>query len=721
MDRFWAVLDTEFFIRSVEFDILIGMTQNILQRCLSERPTQEDDRAVFRWVDFWAPHIAADTSAVSDMLGQMDEEADLPDDLLALFGGVLDAMRMNRENLEKDAVLVFALIDEWLGAKAASGRLDNPCKMALCQAFIRAGLEPPDSIRIGPDAPDSEESPGGMEMPDIEALVRDLIPDDVTGYAAYMVLREGIGAMPRGAAALLVSHMVAQAAPKLISLGRYFLLDPAAEMRVAAAEGFAELAHAGAIDAGTLSDLIRLRKWLPDKETKSTLDRGISEALLREASGGLVPRPWRRHRLLSSLPDGTGSQSIVASVSRGSQKCIATLLLKTGHGIKDAYAIPCTSASDQRGTLAEIEEAMPVYEVTPEYLPLALAAALGEGLAKGLTPAPGFVDVSEMMGLGDLSPQEHGSVSRLGIADPEGHLDGLSAAKRGRLIGQSIKWARDHEMSSSWFVTDASLSAALDAARTEREAEKVVWATLDAQRGFWSSHFARSAAILRHAGEDDWLSFAGVVQGLENGRSLKRIPIFEVIAALTLDVAEQNGIEDLAMDEGLPDGPFAYEGFDQGIEPEATGELGRLLRKAPLSPDMIDGYLTATIVAPRFITPADWLPPLLDGINLPEGDKLQRVLDIIMLRYGEIRNGLFDRQTGSGIKKRSARKFADWLTGFAHATALTAAWPKRALSRDDQKILELINRGAQGEDIRATLKPLLPGWLDAMAAKAVDW
>lgn len=668
-----------------------------------------DIRSIAKYTqDTWAHRIAVNSDTASDLLEQLHKEPDFPDDLLVLFSGVLNVMRMNRENLEKDAASMFALVEGWLGAKTESNSFGYNQKMALCQAFIRADLDPPDLIRIDLDASGSEEFMG------------DLIPDDVTGYPAYMVLREGVGAMPRDVAALFVSQMVAQAVPKLVSIGRYCLLDPMGEMRVAAAEGYVALAKTGAIDASVLSDLIRVRKWLPDQRTKSTLDRAIKEALRREASGGSVPRPWALHRLMASLPDGTGSQSIVASVSRGSEKRIATLLLKAGHGIKDAYAIPCTSTTDQRRTLAEIEESMPMYEVPVEYLPAVLATALGDGLATGLPPAPGFVDVAEMLGQNDIVPLDHGAVSALGIADPEARLDALSVAKHGRLIGQSIEWVRDHEMSSSWFVTDAVLSGKLDEAKSETQAERVVWAHLETKREFWSSLFARSATVLRHAGKDDWLAFAAVVQGLETGRSLKKITIFEMIAALTLDVAEQGEVGMLAEDGDLLEDPFADDGFGLVMDPETTGELGRLLRKAPFSPNLIDGYLTAVIVAPRPVTPADWLPPLLEEINLPVGKKLQRVLDIIMLRYNALQNELYEGDIGSGFRKHSARKFEDWLSGFGRASAIPAAWPKRGLSKDDKKILGLIKDGVQDVHIQVTLKPLLPSWLDAMAAKAVD-
>lgn len=701
-------------------DMIVGMKQSTFQRCISERPRKEDEHNVIRWADTWAHQIAANGSAISDLLEQLQREPDLPDDLLVLFSGVLNVMRMNLENLEKDAASIFALVEGWLGAKTASNSFGNRQKMALCQAFIRAGLNPPDLIRIDLEVSGSEEILGDLDMPDIETLMRDLIPDDITGYPAYMVLREGVGAMPRDAAALFVSQMVAQAFPKLVLIGRYCLLDPMGEMRVAAAEGYVALAQSGSMDASVLSDLIRVCRWLPDQRTKSTLDRAIKEALRREASGGSVPGPWALHRLMASLPDGTGSQSIVASVSRGSEKHIATLLLKAGHGIKDAYAIPCTSTSHQRRTLAEIDESMSMYEVPAPYLPAALATALGDGLATGLPPAPGFVDVAEMLRQNDIAPLDSGSVSALDIADPDARLDALSGAKRGRLIGQSIEWARDHEMSSSWFVTDAALSGKLDAAKTDAQAEKVVWAHLETKREFWSLLFARSAAVLRHAGDDDWLGFAAVVQGLETDRPLKKIPIFEVIAALTLDLAEQGDVGMLAEEEDLLEDPFADDGFGLIIEPEATGELGRLLRKAPFSPNLIDGYLTAVIVAPRLVTPTDWLPPLLAETNLPVGKKLQRVLDIIMLRYNALQNALDEGDIGSGFRKHTARNFEDWLSGFSQAGAVPGAWPKRVLSKDDKKILGLIKDGVQDVHIQATLKPLLPNWLDAMAAKAAD-
>jgi len=120
---------------------------------LQNGPDRGDDHLVYRWADFWAPRIAANRHAVSGLLELMDDEPDLPNDLLTLFGAVLAAMRMNRENREKDAQDIFAQVDLWLDMKAAAQSFDNRQKVGLCWAFIEAGLEPPDGIRFSPILP----------------------------------------------------------------------------------------------------------------------------------------------------------------------------------------------------------------------------------------------------------------------------------------------------------------------------------------------------------------------------------------------------------------------------------------------------------------------------------------------------------------------------------------------------------------------------------------
>jgi len=65
--------------------------------------------------------------------------------------------------------------------------------------------------------------------------------------------------------------MIAQGDPRMIAVGRYFLLDPVPEMRDAAIAGFGLLAESANVDAALLSDLILIRNWVPNGKALDAL------------------------------------------------------------------------------------------------------------------------------------------------------------------------------------------------------------------------------------------------------------------------------------------------------------------------------------------------------------------------------------------------------------------------------------------------------------------
>lgn len=223
-------------------------------------------------------------------------------------------------------------------------------------------------------------------------------------------------------------------------------------------------------------------------------------------------------------------------------------MIKEGHGIKDAYVIPCSTRGDQKAIIEQIEQAMTMHDVSPSYVASAIGFALGDGLARGAVTTPGFLDVAPMFGIGDVTPQTGGHSVLLAAVDPEGELEALSDNRRSRLIGKSRDWFSEHDISSSWFVSDATLMAALEEVSTAASAKNVVVRHLDEGRDRWANIFARSALILRHdhnVPPDAWMSFAVVAQALEAGREIKKIPVFEDILEQTLEVAAERAMEDL--------------------------------------------------------------------------------------------------------------------------------------------------------------------------------
>jgi hypothetical protein len=666
------------------------------------------------WADRWAAPFSRDPETVLQFVDTMPEaDTERSNDCLILMSSILDKARMNNENNEPGASHFFQVLTAGLAERAETGELDADSCFGLCQAYLRASLTPPDQLRRAPDIFEALAEDESLELPDVADLAEGLVPEGSTPFETYTELREVVGAMPTQMTTTFLTQMIAQGDPRMIAVGRYFLLDPVPEMRDAAIAGFGLLAESANVDAALLSDLILIRNWVPNGKA---LDALIKTALRREPSGGTVPQPWQLHRVMTSLPDGTGSQSILGVCSRGSTRAVAAAMIKEGHGIKDAYVIPCSSRGDQKTIVEQIEQAMTMHDVSPSYVASAIGFALGDGLARGAVTTPGFLDVAPMFGIGDVTPQTGGQAALLETVDPQAELEALSNNRRSRLIGKSRDWFSEHDISNSWFLSDATLMAALEKASTAASAKKIVLGHIDERRDQWANFFARSALILRHdrrAPPDAWMSFAVVAQALEDGREIKKIPVFEDILGQTLEVAAARAMDDLGDDP-----EWENEEFEPPvIEAERQGEFAKLLKGSPLKPDQIDGYLTAVLIAPEFTSPNEWLMPLMEGIEVKGHGSIQRILDILMLRYGALNEAVNLGEIGREIRDLPPKRFQAWTEGFAQAVdGIKGAWPKRALSRDDKQILNMI-RSAVIDDLTPTLKPLLPSWIQMTAVK----
>ena len=315
---------------------------------------------------------------------------------------------------------------------------------------------------------------------------------------------------------------------------------------------------------------------------------------------------------------------------------------------------------------------MPYFEVSAAYLAPALEVALAEGLRAGLPPAAALVDLAPMLGLSELKPSGKKSsdaksgpgdfTSLSALADPEGVLASMKAPQLGRLIGKSRDWPLYFEMVESWFSTDAALMEDLEDATNATSVKRAVWKHLEERRPWWAIHFARSALILRYADDvapKGWQSFLAVAGGLQDGRPMRKLPIFEEIVDLTLARAagRTRPMEGVAAFGGEFDDDFYEEAPD--VQTEAKGELARLLKGTGATPEMINGYLTAVLIAPEHIMPDAWLLPLLKRAPVREQAALQRLLDIMMIRYSAIDDALVDGDIGTELRRYSQPKFGN--------------------------------------------------------------
>lgn len=666
------------------------------------------------------PEIGAE---LADVLAAVQRAEDVHAELMILEY-LVEQARMDAENGGAAGPAFFAAMDGALSRLSENGKLTSPGAFLLGGCFVRAGLQAPPQLQAAgaTGAASAQEAAEAPDLPDLDALL-DRLREDAEGeaYPLHAVLAEMMATLDAEMRGMLVGQIVERDDPLYGHLGCYWLLHREPDVRRAAAEAFLRRARSGRLDAAIASSLMEVRGWMPGDAARETLDKVLKEALRREVAGGAEPRPWTLHRLLASLPDGAGAQSIAVAAQRSGQRCVAMLLLKQGFGVRDAYVIPCQSATEQKKILAQITGEMDALDVEPAFLDLALPAALGEGAHLDEPPAHGLVDVVEICGVRELRPKTMSVEDWIAEIDPEGELPGMSAQKLGRLVNASAEWSHDYSLMQSWFEDSADLQTILAEAITPRSRETAVWRHLETRRDWWARLIAKAAATIKASTEErreDWKAFAATALALAHGRPLRKVPLMGWIAEVSFEGARDSW--------NRPEGQ-SDDGWEEGAEcggsvafvppaPERKGELKRLMKKARMdvTPEWIDGYLEAIVVAPKGLMPSDWIGGILEQKHdFPDQMAMQRLLDLVLAHYNAANTDLAESAAvHTRMAARDAAAHRGWAQGFADGvTRHKGAWKAKNVRKDDQRVLKLIEEVAGGRAGAKELEPLLPAWL----------
>ncbi len=665
-----------------------------------------------------------DAAALVLALGHAEGDDKADDDLLQILSAALDGARMAQENGQARGGALIAALEAAVVQLGKDASLTMPGSLALSRAWVRAGLVPPVQLALSEGMLDDVASGHGPVDPrQLEAMIDDMFGDLIgqaegNVAALYGALSEMLPSLPAEVREMLISAALARPGGMFGRLGCAFLLDPTAGTRLAAAQGLAARLAAGRLEAEVAAQLVILRSWLPEDAARARLDTLLRDAMRRGVSGGAVARPWQIHKVLASLPDGTGSQSIGVSVQTGSRRALAMLLLKQDFGVKDAYMMPCTSATEQRKILAILDAETGALPVSPDYLQNALELALADGLAHGLPPAAGLIEIAEVCGLTGLRPQHQTTPDLLTALDPQDRLSTLSPQARGKLINASEFWCDDHPLTGSWFEDSDTSRSVLDTRRAPRSMEAALWTWLETRREWWARIMTRSALLLQAAGHSDVQSFVATSRSLLEGRALRKIPIMLDIHDQTIGAwlhGDDGGDDWLDPDIGLQILDDADD-LPPMPAPEKKGELGKLLKDTALSPEWIDGYLAAICIAPKMITPDRWIQPVLRAAlpALNEG-RLQRFLNLLMHRYNTALTALAaPKSMERALRAMDRLGQRDWSEGFlAGKQSFKPCWPAKALGESDKAMLRQIEAMADDPATSARAITVLALWLSA--------
>jgi len=408
------------------------MSETVLDATLEALARLDDDAMASHIAATRAREFLRRPDLVEALVRRLAETRKALDPAAALlFERILDEARMAGENGVDEGERVLAVAEAALSGLRDAGRLPPPLRMVLAQIYAGVGLEPADAVLIHPD--EFGALTGGSNSRGGGPRIEDLIDDIVGGVGEqpleiHAAISRMIAVFPPAVRGTFVAAIVAGERPFALRLGAYWLLDRNGEIRLAAAEVFRDRAVAGQVDASTLARLVAIRKWLPAEPARAVLDGAVKSALRREIDGALDERNgWAVHRVVASLPDGAGAQSIAVAFQRGRKRSVAMLLTKQGHGLKDAFFLPCSGAAEQKRILTGIAREMGGIDVDAAFVPTAVARALGDGAAAGRLPAPGLVDMAEIWGDAGITPSPSDPSSIIAEIDTDGVARALSA------------------------------------------------------------------------------------------------------------------------------------------------------------------------------------------------------------------------------------------------------------------------------------------------------
>jgi len=638
--------------------------------------------------------------------------------LTELLGSGLDAARIARENRKKRGSAFLQTVADAVAMASGQDRLSPFHRLLLASAWTRNGLSAPSTLELSStDMEAAGIAPGKPGRADADAVLDDLFRNLIAqtegdALALHAALTETFPAMPAEMRTHVIRLSTERPEPIHARLACFWLLDRDATIRMAAAGALAHQAAIGALSAELVGRIVVLRNWMPPDEARGLVDKAVKLSMRSGLTAGKAQAPWTIHSVMATLPDGGGAQSIMVALQSDGRRKVAMLLLKQDHGVKDAYTIVCKSANEQKALIQRVEEEAGAVGVPASWMERALSVALADGLAAGVPPAPGLVEIAELCGFDRLRAEAVTTEALIGALPAAERLRSLSAQARGKLINASEGWWDRHEIVQSWFEESDPAHEVLEGTRSPRGVEAALWRWLDTRRDYWARLVARAADVLSAAGAPDADSFTATAMALLDGRDLKRIPVM-------LDVHEQTieawVFDDPDTDQGATLEEWVEEAEPKSPKPERKGELARLLKSAAITADWIDGFLMAVTLAPKMIAPNRWLPELLgSAVASLTPDSIQRFADLILMRANScVEQAENPADFIAAMSGRSTMAARDWAAGFSHACGhFRSSWPARSTTQDDRAMMHRIS-DAMSTGFTAAEVKTLGQWISA--------
>lgn len=506
--------------------------------------------------DFRSGELSPGAHSVGDMLAAQPEALLLIVDLTGAEGRkkrpdaamhqaysfmlsqTLEQLRQRSEAGNSHATLAMEMVRTAIAQQMRMGKLVPTAAMALVSAFSRAGIELGEEIRGEMDQAMIQTGAGQQNLPapDVSEILKDLVKAcDGDPFLIHSQFAELTAAMPTELQLRLLEGLVLadDASLREAAIG-WLLAEPAVAMPMASMIEAA--AGRELVSATSVTNLMLIRNWVSDNRRRAI------DAIIRAArSVGSAPerRPTIQVReLLISERDGAGAQSIFASIKEGRKNALVSILIKQGHGVRDAWVARSLSRPEIEDMLDHIASEMSVHETTAEDAALILSSALADGPA-GSTPPFGLVPAVALIGLVDVAPRFVAVIDLVKsiLAEADAAASGAKAMEKA--VRGSGRWLATNPQLDSWFENGDDVAAAIKGKRKiEDRIDAIIEKVLKPKRAYWASVVAWSAFAQRGDGHDShWIEMALVAREMASERPLAEIPLARFIAVQTAEAA----------------------------------------------------------------------------------------------------------------------------------------------------------------------------------------
>jgi hypothetical protein len=471
-------------------------------------------------------------------VGKKRPSGDLCRALIVMIGEALAEVRMALESdLESSAVKLVAELRRTLTEAAYSDRLPPELLMALAQQFAAAKLELGEELRAAMAALADKmaaQTPG-IKLEDITsqyAALAEALGDDP--FLIHGQLSEDIAAFSDEQRMVIVGSFVTSEVASIRQAALGWLLDPSPSVVMHVAQGLAAAAKHGALSAETTERIVLMRPWL-EESVQATLDAAVRACRQRSLQSAVKPVA-QISAVIASGYDGAGAQSVFVVVKRGRKLALASLLVKQGFGVRDAWVREDLSRREADEFFAEIGHQIDSFDASPEIVRAIIAHRLADNLDRREPPPFGLVQFLEA-----VSPVQVRANRVTTETLIEQLLDGVpperqSSKSIAAALSDSKLWPREYAFLQSWFEQSEAVSAVVQGAGSKKQREEsVLRDILPARRARWAELLAWTAKAAEDEVEGrECIDFALVARELLSDRPLSEIPIASWIAKHTV-------------------------------------------------------------------------------------------------------------------------------------------------------------------------------------------